>query len=42
MKEGKITYTEDITDGLGNAPQAFMGMLHGENRGKAVVKVADQ
>lgn len=42
MKEGKINYTEDITDGLENAPQAFMGMLHGENRGKAVVKVADQ
>ena len=30
-----------MTDGLENAPSAFLGMLRGENRGKALVKVAD-
>ena len=29
----------DVTEGLENAPQAFIGMLQGENRGKALVKV---
>jgi NADPH-dependent curcumin reductase CurA len=36
---GDITYTEDITEGLKNAPDAFMRMLRGENRGKAIVKL---
>jgi NADPH-dependent curcumin reductase CurA len=36
---GDITYTEDITEGLENAPDAFMRMLRGENRGKAIVKL---
>jgi NADPH-dependent curcumin reductase CurA len=42
VAEGKLTWREDITDGLENAPAAFMGMLRGENRGKALVKVADR
>ena len=33
---------EHVTDGLENAPKAFIGMLNGENRGKALVKVADR
>lgn len=41
LKEGKVHYVEDVTDGLENAPKAFMGMLHGENVGKAAVKVAE-
>jgi NADPH-dependent curcumin reductase CurA len=36
---GDITYTEDVTEGLENAPDAFMRMLRGENRGKALVKL---
>ena len=40
--EGKLRWREDVTDGLENAPAAFMGMLRGENRGKALVKVADR
>jgi NADPH:quinone reductase len=39
VAEGTIRYTEDVTDGLENAPRAFVGMLHGENRGKTLVKV---
>jgi NADPH:quinone reductase len=42
VAEGKLTWREDVTDGLENAPAAFMGMLRGENRGKALVKVADR
>jgi NADPH-dependent curcumin reductase CurA len=37
---GTIRYREDITDGLKNAPAAFLGMLDGRNFGKALVRVA--
>ena len=39
LEEGKLRYREDVTDGLEQAPAAFMGMLRGENRGKALVKL---
>jgi NADPH-dependent curcumin reductase CurA len=42
VAEGKLKWREDVTDGLENAPAAFMGMLQGENRGKALVKVAER
>jgi NADPH:quinone reductase len=42
VADGKIKWREDITDGLEKAPAAFMGMLRGENRGKALVKVAER
>jgi NADPH-dependent curcumin reductase CurA len=29
-----------VTEGLENAPRAFIGMLNGENRGKALVRVS--
>jgi NADPH-dependent curcumin reductase CurA len=38
---GAIKWREDVTDGLDNAPQAFIGLLNGANRGKALVKVAE-
>jgi len=41
IAEGKLRWREDVTDGLEHAPRAFLGMLRGENRGKALVKVAD-
>jgi NADPH-dependent curcumin reductase CurA len=40
VAEGKIRWREHVTDGLENAPRAFIGMLKGENRGKALVRVA--
>ncbi|XP_008582126.1 PREDICTED: prostaglandin reductase 1 [Galeopterus variegatus] len=37
--ERKIQYHEHITEGFENMPAAFMGMLKGENLGKAILKV---
>jgi NADPH:quinone reductase len=42
VADGRIRYREDITDGLENAPRAWLAMMRGENRGKALVKVADR
>jgi len=39
MADGKIHYREEIIDGLENAPQAFVGLLNGENFGKRVIRV---
>lgn len=40
LKAGKLKSRETVVDGLAKAPQAFMGLLKGENFGKLVVKVA--
>jgi NADPH-dependent curcumin reductase CurA len=39
LAEGKLRYREDVTEGLEQAPAAFMGLLRGENAGKMVVKL---
>ncbi len=39
LREGRLRYREDVTPGLEQAPQAFMGLLRGENRGKALVEL---
>ncbi|HXJ08985.1 MAG TPA: NADP-dependent oxidoreductase, partial [Burkholderiales bacterium] len=36
---GKIKYRETVTEGLENAPKAFIGLLKGENFGKQLVKL---
>jgi NADPH-dependent curcumin reductase CurA len=41
LQAGKIKYREDITRGLENAPQAFMGLFKGSNFGKLLVQVSD-
>ena len=41
LQAGRIKYREDITRGLENAPQAFMGLFKGSNFGKLLVQVAD-
>jgi NADPH-dependent curcumin reductase CurA len=40
IADGRIRYREDVTEGLENAPAAFIGMLEGKNFGKALVRVA--
>jgi NADPH-dependent curcumin reductase CurA len=39
LREGKLKYREDIVDGFENLPKAFIGLFHGENIGKRIVKV---
>ncbi len=39
IKEGKLKYREQFTDGLESAPKAFIGMLQGENIGKQLVRI---
>ncbi len=41
LSEGRLRYRETVVDGLENAPQAFIGLLRGENTGKMLVKLAD-
>lgn len=40
VAQDKVRIREDVVDGLENAPQAFMGLLKGENFGKLVVRIA--
>ncbi len=39
LRQGKIRYREDVTEGLENAPAAFIALLRGGNFGKALVRV---
>jgi len=41
VKQGRIEYREDVVDRLVQAPQAFIGLLRGENFGKRVVRVGN-
>ena len=41
IKEGRLKYREDVTPGLEQAPRKLIGLLKGENFGKALIKVAD-
>lgn len=40
IAEGRVTYREEIIEGLEKAPRALIGLLRGENFGKRVVRVA--
>jgi len=40
LREGKLVYREDVTEGLENTPAAFIKLLTGENFGKMVVRVS--
>ncbi len=41
LKEGKLKYREEFTDGIEHAPQAFIEMLKGKNTGKQLVRIAE-
>ncbi len=40
IREGSFRYREDITEGLGSAPEAFCRLMRGGNFGKSLVRVA--
>ncbi|KAH9619715.1 hypothetical protein KSS87_015827 [Heliosperma pusillum] len=40
IKEGKISYVEDISQGLESAPSALIGLFSGKNVGRQLVAVA--
>jgi NADPH-dependent curcumin reductase CurA len=42
LRDGKIRHQEDVTDGLANAPQAFLDMIDGRNFGKVLVRVGSE
>ncbi|KAM3197356.1 hypothetical protein ACQJBY_072799 [Aegilops geniculata] len=39
IKDGRVVYVEDVADGLDAAPAALIGLFHGRNVGKQVVKL---
>ncbi len=41
VAQGDIQYEETVTEGLENAPDAFLGLFEGVNIGKQLVKVED-
>ncbi len=41
IRDGRLKYREHVTEGLENAPAAFLEMLKGGNFGKTLIKVAD-
>jgi NADPH-dependent curcumin reductase CurA len=41
LKEGKIKTKEDVTIGIENAPQCYLGMFTGANLGKSVLQVSN-
>lgn len=42
IAEGRLKVQEDVIEGLENAPRALIGLLHGENTGKRMVRVVPE
>jgi NADPH2:quinone reductase len=42
VASGEISYRETVTEGIENAPDAFLGLFEGENIGKQLVQVAER
>ena len=40
VREGQLKYREDIVEGLAATPDAFIGLLKGQNFGKLLVRVS--
>jgi len=41
VADGGLTYKVDVIDGLEQAPKALIGLLHGENTGKRMIRIAE-
>ncbi|MFG2106782.1 NADP-dependent oxidoreductase [Micromonospora chersina] len=39
LRDGRISYDETVVDGIERAPEAFLGLLRGENLGKMLVRL---
>jgi NADPH-dependent curcumin reductase CurA len=42
LRQGRMKYREDVTDGLENAPRELIGLLKGENFGKKIIRVSPE
>ena len=42
VDDGTVQYRETVTEGIENAPEAFLGLFEGVNIGKQLVRVADR
>jgi NADPH-dependent curcumin reductase CurA len=42
LREGRLKYKEDLTDGLENAPRELIGLLRGQNFGKKIIRVGHE
>ncbi|WP_026341217.1 NADP-dependent oxidoreductase [Actinomadura atramentaria] len=42
LADGSLRYSETVVDGIGNAVDAFLGMLRGANTGKMLVRLTDR
>ncbi|MFB6171156.1 MAG: NADP-dependent oxidoreductase [Haloarculaceae archaeon] len=42
VREGELQYEETVTEGIENAPEAFLGLFEGVNIGKQLVKVGEE
>jgi hypothetical protein len=40
VQEGRLKVVEDVVEGFENLPEALIGLLHGKNRGKRMVKIS--
>ena len=40
IQQGRIRWEETVFDGIGKAPDAFVGLFSGSNTGKMLVKLA--
>lgn len=41
LADGRIKHSEDIQEGIENAPRTFLRLFEGKNRGKQLLKIAD-
>jgi len=39
VRSGELGYRETVVDGIENMPQAFIGLMEGQNTGKMLVRV---